>query len=366
LAGGAGSASALARGRWRVLARSPLRARYGALAAWDGRELIEAGGWANARESGPIGRGVAAFDPATGRWWRLASAPAQVAPGNAAAVWTGQKLFVFTGALEQEAVVCCAAGLLDPASDRWTLTPPEPFGRVSSPHVVWTGKTVVLAGIAGGFWPRSRLVVAAYDPATNAWTKLHPPLPAGHAPLGLAMVATSDGILLWSMWSRPGNGSPSGVDVLRLSSGGAWSTVTGAWPQHHTVDQPTFTGTEILFAPGQLWCGLCSHPAPFGEHGYFADPRTLRRTAIPAGPFDDLGPQIVWTGAAEISFNAGGEISGPGVNVLPGELAIYDATTHRWKRGPRAPRHPGDAPAAWTGTELLVLARNGHLLSFGR
>jgi hypothetical protein len=145
-----------------------------------------------------------------------------------------------------------------------------------------------------------------------------------------------------------------------------WQNVTGSWPQAHTVEGAIFTGSNILLAPGQIWCGACSHPAPFNEHGYIVDPRTLRLTAIPHGPLDDLGPQIVWTGAAEISLNAGGEITGPRVKILPGDIAIWNPQTRRWSRGLRAPRRLiYDAPAVWSGRQLFALAQDGHLLAYG-
>ena len=93
---------------------------------------------------------------------------------------------------------------------------------------------------------------------------------------------------------------------------------------------------------------------------------TLQLAPIPHGPLDDLGPQITWTGAAQISLNSGGEISGPRVLVLPGDIAIWNPSTRKWARGPRAPKKPGDAPAVWTGDKLLVLAQDGRLLAYGR
>ena len=115
--------------------------------------------------------------------------------------------------------------------------------------------------------------------------------------------------------------------------------MTGAWPQHQTVDQPIFTGTQILLAPGQIWCGACSHPPPFNAHGYEVDPSTLRVTPIPHGPLDDLGPEITWTGSAEISFNLGGEIIGRTEKVLPGDIAIWNPSS-----SPLEPRSTGAAP----------------------
>ncbi len=125
-----------------------------------------------------------------------------------------------------------------------------------------------------------------------------------------------------------------------------------------------FTGSKVLLAPGQIWCGACSHPPPFDAHGYLVNPRTLHLTQIPHGPLDDLGPQILWTGRSELSLNADGGISGPGVHVEPGDLAAWDPQTGRWAREPRAPMHVGDMPAVWTGKRLMVLAQDGHLLAY--
>jgi hypothetical protein len=187
----------------------------------------------------------------------------------------------------------------------------------------------------------------------------------------MAIVATSDGVLLWSLWGRTQKTGTntytyhSGVDVFRLAGSGTWTNVTGSWPQHQTVDQPVFTGTEILLAPGQIWCGACSHPAPVDANGYRVDPTTLRVTALPHGPLDDLGPQIIWTGSAQISLNPGGEITGPTENIRPGDIAIWNPHTNKWTRGPRAPEQLGEAPAVWDGHRLLVLAQDGSLLSYG-
>ena len=123
------------------------------------------------------------------------------------------------------------------------------------------------------------------------------------------------------------------------SAFGTWGNVTGAWPQRHTVDSPIFTGSKILWRPAR--CGAeparSQFPGPLRARLH-RRPQTLHISPIPHGPLDDLGPQIIWTGAAEIAFNAGGEITGPHISVLPGDIAIWNPRTRRWARGPRAPR----------------------------
>lgn len=356
------------RGHWSVLRRSPLGPRYGATFAWDGRGLLEVGGTARANGGGAGSRGSAAYDPARNRWRRVANAPAGLQLAGAASVWTGSRLFVVGGPPPAGRSRAAVAELYDPASDRWTATGPPPILPFNSTGTaVWNGRQVVVAGLVNG---HPALQVAAFDPATGLWSKLEPPFPPRHPPMAFAIVATNDGVLLWSLWGRTQKTGAhtytghSGVDVFRLSAAGAWANVTGRWPQHHTVDGPIFTGADVLVAPGQIWCGACSHPAPVNEHGYWVDPRTLRITKIPPGPFDDIGPQIVWTGSAEISFNNGGEITGPHVSVLPGDVATWSPVTRRWTRGPRTPLPIGGEPAVWGSGRLYVLARDGRLMAY--
>ena len=306
-----GSATALDHGRWSVLARCPLGVRYGPAIVWDGRELLEVGGSASGRQGGQPQDGGAAYDPARRQWQRIASAPPAVLPTDTASVWTGRLVFVFGQAATH-------AGLYDPATNRWTMTAPAPIGPFADqPTAVWTGRRVIIAGFARA--TPQQLQLASYDPTTGAWTRLHPPLPTTHPPMDDAIVATNHGLLLWSLWGRMTKTGTntytgySGIDVFRLSPTGAWANMTGHWPQHHTVNSPIFTGSAILVAPGQVWCGACSHPAPVGdhEHSYLVDPQTLRITPLPHGPLDNIGPQVLWTGHTEIAINPAGIIGGP-------------------------------------------------------
>ena len=148
------------------------------------------------------------------------------------------------------------------------------------PVAVWTGFRVVVAGVT--FGRSTRLEAASFSPARASWTRIDPRVPAAHPPAYVAMVATRAGVILWSLWWWTKQNGPrgselfSGVDVFRLTTGGRWRKFTGRWPQHHTVDQPIFTGHRILLAPGQTWCGICHPPPPFNEHGDLVNPRVLK------------------------------------------------------------------------------------------
>lgn len=371
------SAAQLARGHWSVLARSPLGGRANGTVVWTGRQLIEAGGEPPGRfgdgVGGGAGTGTAAFDPQTGTWRRIASLPNASLAVNALPVWTGTRLFLLAGPQTSTATSPARAAVYNPAANRWSWTPPAPIDApLVGAAAVWSGGRVVVATIAGDLVHGTRLATAEYDPAAREWSAIPLVLPRGHGAAGVAMVATRRSVVVWSLWSRSREYSPgnftiySGVDVFRLL-GRRWIRQRVRWPQHQTVDQPLFTGSRILLGAAQIWCGSCSHPAPFDANGWTANPATLRVSKLPHGPLDDLRPQILWSGGAEIALNAGGELGGPHFRVLPGDMAFLDLRAMRWYRGPRAPSKIAfGMPAVWDGSHLLALAADGRVLSYRR
>ena len=123
---------------------------------WDGRELLELGGTAGGRLGGATSDSGAAYDPAGHRWRRVASAPSAVQPAGAASVWTGREVFIFGRPTLPNESPTNVAGLYDPASNRWTVTGRAPVGPfINQPSAVWTGKDVILAGIANASTSRS-------------------------------------------------------------------------------------------------------------------------------------------------------------------------------------------------------------------
>ncbi|MGH3397613.1 MAG: hypothetical protein ACRDPO_23255, partial [Streptosporangiaceae bacterium] len=380
-AASAGPAAAqLARFRWSTLPPSPLGKRIYPTVAWTGRELIELGGLPGLGKD-HWARDGAAFDPATGRWHRIAGIGSRnIGFGGAATAWTGRQLFVTNGqkCLTKAASAGCApqAGLYNPATNRWTQTRlPAAMDGLFITGAVWTGRDVILAGV--GTNPDSgRLAVGAYNPATGRWRMITPALPAGHPAQFAAMTVTNSRLILWSSWHRGrehGSGvvTRSGVDVLALSASGTWRDVTGRWPQHQTVAAPQFTGTQILVSPGQIWCGATCERSGSATDGYFASPVTLARTTIPLGQLGQLNPTYIWTGRAILAMNEGtstgvGSTSGNShTTVSPGGTALYDSGTRRWQSLPHPPGygHLGVLNAVWTGSQLLVLSTKGQLLA---
>jgi hypothetical protein len=188
----AATAAALAHGHWSVLTRSPLGTRYGPTFIWDGHELLELGGTAGGHLGGAPSDGGATYNPGDHRWRRLANARTAVLPASAASVWTGRQVFIVGGPTLPREAATDVAGLYNPATNRWTVTSKAPVGPLNAPTAVWTGQRAILAGIARG---NPKLELASYDPASDTWTRLNPPISPQHATLGLVMVATNDGVL---------------------------------------------------------------------------------------------------------------------------------------------------------------------------
>jgi hypothetical protein len=398
--GGRGpTAAQLTHFRWSSLLPSPLGPRSQPLLSWTGKELIELGGIKNHMQQ----TDGAAFVPATARWHRIAPAPYNVGfssgwtgrnYSNVVDAWTGRDLFVTNGDFESCAgstggspAMCYPhAGLYDPATNSWSSTklPKQMYG-LDLQSAVWTGRDVVIAGTSccATFSPNAappaahpRLGVAAYNPATNHWQMITPPLPARHLPIGVAMVATQDRVLLWSMWSRTKNisdsgyGGGSGVDVLSLDRSGRWSTIARGWPQHETVDNPSYAAGRILVRPGHLWCGLCGSPV-VGFAAQLADARTRRLWTIPSGPFAlhqfEQPPVWLWNGRSVIAATqVSNYLRGQGQLVWITQMAAFDPVTWRWIT--KLPVPPGQPPVAanpiWAGRQLLLITASGGLLSF--
>ena len=372
------SAAAMAGFRWSTLPPSPLGARSQPLVAWAGRELIELGGF----RKGVSQYDGAAFSPATGRWRMIAPVRSNVGFLNAVDVWTGHQLFVANGQNEsclitqhaKSALARCLphAGLYDPVTNTWSVTLlPRQMDGLDLTAAVWTGRVVVLVGVNTA---HALLGVAAYNPASGRWRMITPALPADHPPVGAAIVATPDRLILWSLWSKSTRQSAtsvavaSGIDVLALGPAGQWHTITGNWPQHKVVADPAYSNGTILIPPGQIWCGICSHPS-FTYQAELTSPRTLDRTPIPAGPLaphPGIEPGIwLWTGRAAIAANTSSY--GPAAEQLMtiSQLGSYNPATKHWHLLPLPPGSPPIAASPlWTPTQLLLLTATGKLLAF--
>jgi hypothetical protein len=174
-----GAAYDVAANRWRVLPAAPISARYNAVAAWTGSEMIVVGGMRDG--TGPSGGAEflhdgAAYDPVHNRWRRIPNAPGCPSIGT----WTGRQLVV-AGACGRSGTF--AMGAYDPARNSWQTLPPYPDAR----QLVSVGGQVLAWD--GDFSDQLRVL----DVRTRAWTSLPAPTRPAGALLQLASVVAYNG-----------------------------------------------------------------------------------------------------------------------------------------------------------------------------
>jgi len=114
---------------WRRIRSLPQRTQ-GALAVWDGKEVLLVGGGSG------FGGGYA-FSPARNRWRELAQARMPGLP--LAALWTGRRM-IELGA---------KASAFNLKSDRWFVLPRPPQPLRQAGVAVWTGRAVYVVGPNG-------------------------------------------------------------------------------------------------------------------------------------------------------------------------------------------------------------------------
>ncbi|MFT4109189.1 hypothetical protein, partial [Propionicimonas sp.] len=179
---------------WVATSPSPLIPRRNALGAWVGTTYLviggDCGGMASCKATIP--REGAAYDPATDRWRRIASAPAEL---DASARWAVQGSTLY--------VVAAAGGQLlayDPAVDSWRELPaaPLPGGRVGALRA----NDELLLAFDDAARPR-----AWFDPVAATWTKI----PAGAYPSGggpgSSASLTPKELVIGDVTSEKGSGS---------------------------------------------------------------------------------------------------------------------------------------------------------------
>ncbi len=392
------SATQLATMHWSRIAEAPIQLLVGSqqLVAWAGNEVIVFG--QDLLHDDPRGLG-AAYTPATNRWRVLPKAPL---PGvwffKISWVWTGKELVVFpdtgadVGALQGEAY--------SPRTNSWRVLSPGPVCTVPEPGIVWTGRSVVVAGgfdIAGSPCSDARAAASAsYDPRTNRWTPA-PRLPVRHGDrLEQTQLVWAAGRVVAILSSQRRTAEPSAsasasasetTTVSTPASGAkgeplkptdpivrAYSWTPGSSSWHRLGDitaglsgeptqsnwTPYATGSQIAYPPSLRFCGEgsyapCSLPGP--QPGGVYDITTGHRVALsmPKLAFSASVDSTSFSGSAVIASMHGGS--------APTQTFAWDiATGRRFELA-----HPPATPIAgvWTGTELVAVAipdGNGRLI----
>lgn len=188
---------------WRKIAPGP-SAREEHTAVWTGSHMIVWGGRDELEEGEEDVRRLAdgaAYDPKSDEWTELPPAPISARNDHAAAVWTGDVMFVWGGMVDAPVTGPYNAveaesrdgATYDPDAKKWSGTGDVPAMLHSYVTAVWTGREVVLWGGSGG--EGGSADGAAFDPDTRTWRATAPSPLTGRT--GHTAVWTGDKMLVW-------------------------------------------------------------------------------------------------------------------------------------------------------------------------
>lgn len=289
-------------------------ARLSHSAVWTGSVMIVWGGYeVVANIATPVEDG-GIYDPANDTWtaippgWNIGVG---VNRYGHVAVWTGSEMIVWGG---RNAVQSLSDGAAyNPATGQWRVLTSAPIGHRWLHRAVWTGTEMVIWGgvekPATG--PDTPLFDGAmYDPASDVWTTTIIPFS------GSPNVAAREGAVVWAngklvVWGADNNST--------TPAGGIWDPTTGSWTVMSTTNQPSsrrffahvWTGTELI-----VWSGLVGSTQDTlgGVWNMTSDTwRPISQTNVPAGrtfarAWWTDGRMLVWGGrVSATAMGAAGE-----------------------------------------------------------
>lgn len=150
--------------------------------------------------------------------------------------------------------------------------------------------------------------------------------------------------------SAPSSPDPTTATTLP-AQGTFWSAAVEVW-----------TGAEYL-----VWSGQVGDDSRVRADGWRYDPATGTTRDIPVAPIAPRsGAAGVWTGSelivccGQAGFGGEGTV-GEGDAYDTTSAAAYDPATDKWRVLAPPPEGRAGSGAAWTGSEMLVLANTGNL-----
>ena len=290
---------------WRLIPSAPLSSRTSPTVVWTGEALIVWGGWVDSAPFRSFGNPTfdgAAFDPATGVWRAIATAP--TSGRTLTSAWTGDELIVVQGPLDPRAGTESALAY-DPRADRWSevAMPPPYAGDPGADAIrsVWTGSELLM-------WRKaldSTIDLVGYEPRADRWRTV------------------------------PETGRENAPNLFRqvhgLDSGFVGLTAIG-------------DGSAVVASPGERECDPinsleCSN---LPRRGARFDVARSSWQPIAMGPSEVAPSVTVWTGAALLVVSSDGSAA-----------AAWDPPTDAWTMV-RAPGRTTGGTMLWTGLEVLT------------
>ncbi len=322
----------MARG-WRALPAPPLAPREQAAGVWTGREAIIAGG-SDTRPCPPNAgclparrpprRDGAAFDPATGRWRRIARAPVAfsfaatatagrtayfLAPGDASRPGAPRALLAYRADRDRwrrlapprhrDTLLAAGGRLVAFAHDaraqvraggRWRPLPPDPLGDVRVRSYVWSGRELVQIACTSATPDDGPCLVraAAFDFAAGSWRRL-----ADAAIHDTNLWAAASGVVVNPALGTSDGGATNGWGRA-YPNGGILDPATGAWSA--LPDPPSANHWE---AAGVLWADGAAY---FARSGYVLDVPSATWLEVPRRAADVHGETVVSAGRDLLVF----------------------------------------------------------------
>lgn len=325
---------------WATMAPSPLAGRQGHAAVWTGSRMIVWGGLLEENRRSDDG---AIYDPQADRWQRIAPGP--LSPrSRPVVVWTGTEMLVAGGFDGTKTVTDGAA--YDPEGDEWRAIPSGPWDDdVRLLGGAWSGEQAFFWGsdcerVPGQDLPRCTSPVASYDPAAGEWS----PIP--HPPLRLSEVGTWTGRRLLVFACRDETGHTCDGTAAAYEPGGTWTRMPDA--PVPAASAGVWTGEALA-----VWGGW-EEGRGWLEEGAMLDPGVATWTRTPPGPLAGrAGHTATWTGESMIVWGGRGLDDGAPRGLSDG--ASFDPAGERWGALPEAPlRGRSSHTAVWTGDRLIV------------
>lgn len=204
-------------------------------------------------------------------------------------------------------------------SGTWRLLPPAPQPAGENTRAFWVGRELVVVDTAVR-------TAEAYDPETDAWRTLtSPPLSSR---VGPAEVAMGDRLLVWG--GTTSEGGPLSDGALYDPVADTWTPVAPSPLTPRTGPYTVWTGTEAI-----LWNGLPPMTTGMGtDHGLASgaayNPVANSWRTLPDAPADPIPGQLpaVWTGSEMVL-------------VVPPPAIAYNPATNAWRSFPRVDLSPG-------------------------
>lgn len=302
-----GEAAAPVQARW--VERAPLPERRTEVAATaDGRYIYLAGGFGPSQMRASAPRAVWRYDPRTDQWEELTTLPEGV--NHAPLQYYDGRLYVLGGFRGTGFTPIANVRIYDLETGEWSEGAPMPTPRGATGWTVLNGRIHVIGGnvpdrAAVDGQPGARItedrsvnVHEAYDPATDAWTRLEPmPTPRNH--LG---AAAADGRIHAVLGRADGDYTMTTHEV--------YDPETDSWES--APDVPTGrSGVAVVGFDGRVYAfgGERLDPANRGtfDAAERYDPRTQRWERLPPIPSSRHG-----LGAAAIDGGIHVISGGPG------------------------------------------------------